>query len=356
MGPDARPNVDFPTLIRWALPDLREAERQTPRTGRGDQPDIPDGLMAGLIMVAVLRQKKSKSAQYRFLAEHRADLAAWFGDARFPSRATYFRRYRRAYRLYQTAIRLQGERAIAAGIADPTAVAVDKSLVPGRGPPWHQRDRTAGHVPAGADRDTTWGYSTHDGWVQGYSYEVVVTATPGRLVFPLLASADTASAAETTTFAPKIADLPAGTKTVSADSGYDANHLGEAVEYDPETGRRTGRRFLCPENPRNNRRAKTKPGGADQARARGRARRAARKKFLTSRRGRRIYGRRKKTVEPFNHWLKRLFELETHVWHRGLDNNRTQLLAAIFCYQLLVRFNHQSGNENGCICWILDAL
>ena len=72
--------------------------------------------------------------------------------------------------------------------------------------------------------------------------------------------------------------------------------------------------------------------------------------------GNRPAARRKQTVEPFNHWLKRLFELETRVWHRGLDNNRTQLLAAIFCYQLLVRFNHKYGNKNGCICWILDAL
>lgn len=61
------------------LPDLREAERQAPRTGRGDKPDIPDWLLAGLIMVAVLHKKKSKSAQYRFLGERRAD---WGGVVR----------------------------------------------------------------------------------------------------------------------------------------------------------------------------------------------------------------------------------------------------------------------------------
>lgn len=356
MGRRAKPSRGFQTLIRLAQPHLRRAEQVAPRTGPGDKPDIPDWLIAGLIMVAVLRKKKSKSAQYRFLGEQRAVLAAGFGDARFPSRATYFRRYRRAHRLYQVAIRLQGERAIREKIADPTDLAVDKSLIPGHGPPWHQQDRQTGTVPAGADVDTTWSHSTHDGWVQGYSFEVVVTATRHGVVFPVLASADTASVRETKTFARKVGDLPTGAKTVSADSGYDANHLGEAVEYDAETGTRTGRRFLCPENPRNNQRAKTKPGGADAARARSRARRAARKRFLTSRRGRRTYGRRKKTVEPFNQWLKRLFELETQVWHRGLDNNRTQLLAAIFCYQLLVRFNHRCGNNNGCICWILDTL
>jgi hypothetical protein len=32
-------------------------------------------------------------------------------------------------------------------------------------------------------------------------------------------------------------------------------------------------------------------------------------------------------VEPFNEWFKSLFELDDRVWHRGLENNQTQLLA-----------------------------
>jgi hypothetical protein len=355
MGRRAKPDVDLRTLVQFAKPHLQEAERIDPRTGRGDKPDIPDWLIAGMIMVAILRKKKTKSAQFRFLTEHRADLAEWFGNKWFPSRATYFRRYRRAHRLYQSAIRLQGQCAISEGIIDVQNVAVDKSLIAGHGPPWHRQDREAETVPAGVDVNTTWGYSEHDGWVQGYSYEVVVTATPGSIVFPLLATVDTASAGETRTFALKIADLPNGTATVSGDSAYDANHLGERIEYDAK-GQRTGRRFLCPENPRNNKRNKTKPCNADKARAKSRARRAGRKRFLKSKRGAKIYARRKKTVEPFNSWLKQLFELDQRVWHRGLDNNRTQILAAVFCYQLLVRFNHACGNENGCVQWILDAL
>ncbi len=52
----------------------------------------------------------------------------------------------------------------------------------------------------------------------------------------------------------------------------------------------------------------------------------------------RIYKRRTKTVEPFNSWFKSLFALD-RAWHRGLANNQTQILAAIFCYQALVRYN-----------------
>ena len=49
-------------------------------------------------------------------------------------------------------------------------------------------------------------------------------------------------------------------------------------------------------------------------------------------------------------------ELNQTVWHRGLDNNRTQFLGAIFCYQLLLRYNRRCGNKNGQIQWILDTL
>ena len=136
---------------------------------------------------------------------------------------------------------------------DPTDVAVDKSLVAARGPLWHKSDRKRKRIPKklrGVDRDSDWGYSQHDGWVQGYSFEVVVSSTRGSTVFPLSGSAATASAKETQTFDAKIDELPEATETVSADSGYDSNHLGERVEWTDE-GRRTGRRFLCPENRRN---------------------------------------------------------------------------------------------------------
>jgi hypothetical protein len=353
MGRQAKAGRSLKQLVAMAIPLLKAAERKCRRKGRGPQPTIPDWLIAALIMIAILKKKKTKSAQYRFLKEHRAEIADWLGEGQFPSRATYFRRYRTAHRFYRTAIKLQGEKAIAEGVTDPEHVAVDKSLIAGHGPPWHKQDRQAGKIPAGVDCECTWGYSEHDGWVHGYSYEVVVSATAGMTVFPLLASFDTASASETRTFGDKIEDLPITTLTVSADSGYDMNEYGERIEYD-DRGRRTGRRSLCPENPRNTKGRKLKPA-ADASQARSRERRAKRRRFLKSRRGRRIYARRKKTVEPFNEWFKSLFELEDRVWHRGLDNNRTQTLAAIFAYQLLVRYNHRRGNKNGRIRWIFDG-
>jgi hypothetical protein len=356
MGKSATVGACLASLVRMAVPLCQRAERECPRTGPGRKPDIPDWVLAVLIMIAVLKRKKSKSAQYRFLVEHRRELKELLGTAKFPARSTYFDRYRRAHRLYAYAIKLQGELAIAEGIVDARDAAVDKSLIAARGPLWHKSDRTKNRIPKGlrgVDRDSDWGRSQHDGWVQGYSFEVVVSATKNSPVFPLLASADTASAKETTTFDPKIDDLPAATKNVSADSGYDSNHVAERIEYSAED-RRTGRRFLCPENKRG---AKDKSGRQPvEPRNESHRRRLARRQFYRSRRGRAIYRRRSQTVEPFNEWFKSLFELDDRVWHRGLENNQTQLLAALFAYGLLVRYNHRRGNENGQVRWILDSM
>ena len=69
-----------------------------------------------------------------------------------------------------------------------------------------------------------------------------------------------------------------------------------------------------------------------------------------------MYARRGTTVEPFNGWFKAMFELDSRVWHRGLDNNRTQLLAALFTCQLLLRYNRRKREHNGQVQCILDTL
>ena len=340
----------------WPCRCGKQAERECPRTGPGRKPEIPDWVLATLLMIAVLKKGKSKSAPYRFLEANRRNLLDWLGVSKFPSRSTYFDRYRRAHDLLRVAIRLQGERAIAEGVTDRKDTAVDKSLIAARGPLWHKSDRKKNRIPKrlrGVERDSACGYSQHHGWVQGYSFEVVVSSTKETTVFPLAASASTASAKEIRTFDEKIDELPEQTETVSADSGYDSNRVGERIEW-TEEGKRTGRRFLCPKNRRN-----AKPEGhqtTTEPRDESHRRRLLRQQHLQSRRGRAIYRRRGRTVEPFNEWFKSLFELDDRVWHRGLENNQTQLLAAPFAYQLLVRYNHRRGRDNGQVRWILDIL
>ena len=137
------------SLVKMAIPLCKEAQRQCPRTGPGKLPTIPDWVLAVLIMVAVLKRRKSKSAPYRFLDNQRRELRKWLGIPikQFPARSTYFDRYRRAHRLFEEAIRLQGVLAIEEGLADPTIVAVDKSMIAALGPLWHKKDREVGRIP-----------------------------------------------------------------------------------------------------------------------------------------------------------------------------------------------------------------
>jgi hypothetical protein len=348
----AKEGACLEALVRMAMPLCRAAEHQCPRTGPGRPPEIPDWAMATLIMVAVLAKRKTKSSQYRYLEAHREELLAWLGHRRFPSRSTYFDRYRRVDRVFKVAVLLQGRTALHEGLGDATTVAADKSLMAARGGVQH----TYRPPPRGCDHDAAWGYSEHDGWVYGYSYEVVVTATKGSLVFPLLASVDAANRNEGTSFGEKIAHLPEAVRNVLVDRGYDKNEYGERIEYDSE-GRRTGRRFVCPPVRRCVRR-KHPEGTSRRSRSRQLAheRRQRRIRFYNSPQGRRLHKRRGRTVEPFNEWFKSLFELDHRVWHRGVDNNRTQILGAIFAYQLLVRWNHRCGHNNGQIKWLVDTL
>ena len=310
MGKSSAAPPRLEALVKMAVPLLQRAEAEHPRRGRGRHPVMPDWVMGTLIMVAVLR-RKSKSGQYAFLKAHRRDLQAWLGVSRFPDRSTYLDRYRRAYRLFQAAIELQGKVAIAEGVAEARCVAVDRSLIRAAGPLWHMRQRKAGILPRGVDRDSTWTFSEYHGWLQGYGYEVVVTAPCRGIAFPLLASCDQAHVREQHTFPSKIERLPDTTINVLADGGYDSNALAEAVEWTELGRRRTGRRFLCPARFH---RAPSRKWKSTRKRKFHRRLREQRDNRLKRTRERRLYARRGRSVEPFNVRFKHLFELHDGAW------------------------------------------
>jgi hypothetical protein len=337
-----------------AIPICQAAQSQCPRRGPGHPPEFEDWQIAVLILVGVLKRRKSKSAQYRFLHEHQAMLQHWLKLDRFPARSTYFTRYRRAYPVFGVAVAIHGRICHQEGLVDSRAVAVDKTLLVARGPVRHRRRGRPCRASPGVDVEADWGYSEHHGWVYGYSVEVVVSATKGSLILPLLASADVASRHESRSLAEKVPLLPHATRYVLADRGYDSNDNGEAIEYDPQ-GRPTGRHLVCPLQARagNPKVGKVRHRGQRERR---RQHRQCRLEFFESRRGQRLYARRNRTVEPFNEWFKQRFDLHDRVWHRGLANNQTQLMTALFAFQLLVRYNHQQGGCGAQIQWILDGL
>jgi hypothetical protein len=340
-------------LVEIAIPVCQKAERLVPRRGAGRKPEIPDWALAVLIIVAVARRKTSKSSQYRYLKAREKEWIKRLHLPRFPARSTYFDRYRRAWQLLERAVELEGRLAIRQGRANPSVVAVDKTLIAARGPARHLFRRRKQR--RGVDVEGGWGRSEHDGWVYGYGLETVVCTPRRGTVWPLLVSANPANRNESMTFRDKIPRLPPDTRYVLADRGYDADETCEMIEW--KSDHRTGRRFLCPLILRaNSRRTARRMWRRTRLRQQRRKHREARAEFLKSPRGQQLYARRLQKIEPFHSWLKELFDLTDRVWHRGLDYNRTQLIAAIFVYQLLLQLNRRYRHPNGCVKWILDAL
>jgi hypothetical protein len=319
------------------------------RTGRGRKPVVPDWVIATMIVVAVMHRKKTRLAQLAFWQARAEQFSAWFPGQRLLGRSQFYQRARDVAQLLDTALRCLGTQAVRRGWADAEVVALDKSLIAARGRKRHGRAR---QVKAGVDGDATWSYSEHDQWTFGYAYEVAVSAGKRGILWPLLASFDTASRSEQKSCLSKIEQLPPQTRYVLADAGYDSNAVGERVERSC-----VGRRFLCPEIPRPQVGKPRQPGSREtRVRQAHRRRRDARRRFTQSPRGRRLYRRRRVTVEPFNSRFKQIFDLHDRVWHWGLENNRVTILAAIVAYQVVLTYNHQKHQRHARIQHLLNRL
>lgn len=241
-------SLDLEKLICLALPICQEAGVSCPRTGPGPKPTYSDSQIAVMIMCGVLKKKKSKSAQYRFVQQHAEMIKRLLALERIPARSSFFARYQQVDPVVQKGIELQGRAALREHVADARVVAADKSLMRARGPEWNQKDRKRKRVPKylhGLDREATWGKSDYHGWTYGYSYEVVVTATKDSVILPLLASVDVGSTNEHKSVVDKLDRLPPSTREVLIDPGYDSNDLADRVELDKHENP-TGRHYVCP--------------------------------------------------------------------------------------------------------------
>lgn len=346
-------------LIAIAKPILKQVDRGRSRIGPGRKPEIPDWVMGLLIMTATLKMKKSKSAQFRWISHHQGLLQPHLDGYRIPSRSTYFDRFRKVSEFLNQAIVLMGRKAIQRGWADASVVAADKSLLRAKGPIWWKSDRQKNRIPNklhGVDRDSHWGFSSHHGWVQGYAFEVVISCGKNGLMWPLIASADPANVSEHKSFEAKILLIPKRTRFVLADAGYDNNQFADQFETPSNGG--TRKRFLCPQNRRAAIDEHIAPKGINESRRKyaARMRRAERRDYFQTPAAQKHYKLRSVSVEPFNEWFKHTFELNDRVWHRGLDNNRTQVLAAMFAYQTLLYYKCKMKSRNGQIKTLIDAL
>lgn len=343
------------TLVTMAIPLLQKADEPPAQKHPGRVPTYQDWQIAILILPGLWKKRKSKSAVYRQMLASRQLLMRLLNLRRPPARSTFMKRYGLVAPLARKAVELQGRKALQEHLVSAEHLAGDKSILKAKGPVWHQKFRKQGIRPRLRNLDTQagWGRSATRGWIWGYSYEVAVSAGKTEVLFPLIASADTAEACEMRSFLPKIHHLPRGTRTLCVDSGYDSNQLAESFESRPARCRRRHRRrrFLCP--PHRPSSPSLQYTGEKQKQYLRRLKRLA---YLKSRQGQRLYRRRKETVERFNALFKHLFELEEHVWHKGLGNNQSMMLLAIFSYQLLLRYHFKRGGRDEQIQYILDSL
>ena len=336
-------------MIAVAEPLCRDAAKQLARSGPGRKPVIPDWFLALMIMIAISKGKKSKAAQLHFWSYHHLLLEPFCEGWGFPSRSTFYDRYRRIWEIFEIAIELHTKKAIRYRWIDPEVVSVDKSVIPARGKRPKKRRRKQKRV----DHEATWTPNEYHGWTYGYSYEVVLSSTKKTLNWPMIASAATASRSESRTLGEKLPRLAPQVKYVLADRGYDADDHCEATEWKGDV--RLERRFVYPL-----RRSSRGPAQKEHKRSKQRKlrqeHRRLRKQFVDSVRGKSLYALRGTTIEPFNSWFKQLFDLHDRVWHRGVANNKTQILGAVFLNQVLLRINLKHNRRNGQIKWLLDSL
>ena len=95
MSKRAKDGALLEDIVAQASHICQAAERACPRAGPGRKPEIPDWVLATLIMVGVSLRKKTKAAQWTWWIQHEADFARWFPSQRLPSRSTFYDRYRR---------------------------------------------------------------------------------------------------------------------------------------------------------------------------------------------------------------------------------------------------------------------
>ena len=165
------PSTPLRHLLRLAIPICRRGERDLPPRGPGRPVEIPEWAVAVMILVAIAKRLRTKSAQYRFLEAHADALVARLGLPRFPARSTYFARYRTAFVVMIAAAAAHTDHAAARGRIDVRCVAADKTLIAAAGPPWHQAQTAPGRAArrrstprrVGRGRRTTAG-STATAW------------------------------------------------------------------------------------------------------------------------------------------------------------------------------------------------
>ena len=122
-------------------------------------------------------------------------LAVACGLMTIPSRRTFDRRLKTISIDIKERISTMGYLFVVEGMADPSIMAIDSTLIKAKGPVWHKSSMKKDIVPChGIDTDARWGYSHTKGWIFGYKLHLTSTTAASvseegeeELVVPLTA-------------------------------------------------------------------------------------------------------------------------------------------------------------------------
>ncbi len=213
MGTRAKAGTSLEALVKLAMPLLREAERQCPRTGPGAKPIIPDSIRWSVDYGGCAETKEDQVRPISFRNRQREP----------PPDSRPHRRKAVPPREARFSV---GIDAVIGSLRRPSsgkgskAIPWSRSSTPARSPGGQEpgslpevvrgtsTKRKRGRFPGIVDREAAWGYSEHHGWVYGYAEGEVVSCKRKNTVFPLLASRwEPGCARMVRTFAEKIDHL-----------------------------------------------------------------------------------------------------------------------------------------------------
>jgi len=242
-----------------------------------------------------------------------------------PCRRTFDRRLKTISIDIKERITTMGCLFIIEGIVKPYIIAIDSTLIKGRGKLWHKSSMMNKGIVrcSGIDTDARWGYSHTKGWIFGYKLHIV-SSTDSTIV-PLVADVTTANVSDKPVYPDMVSGLHSETikkiHYMVADPGYDDQNLYN-LSMD------LGFQLVCPV-----RRYKNTPPDRQKL-----------VDFYGSSLGQVIYSKRSTSIEPLIEHIKSVFRID-HLPVRGYDKARAIVLLSVLLYQILVYYNYKTKKD-----------
>ena len=288
-----------------------------PANRRRGHPNVyPDHLFMKALVVMIIRRVSTVYGLLCVLEQPTAEMQRLRQlmslNGRFPSRRTWERRLAKLPATLPAQIGCLGRCLVA--LLEPwaehgRAVALDSTVLRGRGGVWHKKDREAGVVPhTSIDTQAGWTKSGWHGWVYGWKLHLATTVA--AVWIPLAAKLTCANTADNEVAPELLAQLPGEVRFALGDHIYNAPNVREACERRGCILVASGQAPFPHKDP-----------GVEVRRI--------------------FHMLRSKAIENFNEKFKAIFEGHGQVPTKGLVNTQRFALGAIFVYQLTLLYRRE---------------